>query len=123
MAVDEDLAERIRGALRDRPGITERRMFGGLAFMCGGHMFVGILGDTLMVRVGPEGHADALRRRGARPMDFTGKPMKGFVFVAPTGIDADSDLERWITEGLAFAGSLPPKQAASRVPHNADSRR
>jgi TfoX/Sxy family transcriptional regulator of competence genes len=123
MAVDEGLAERIRDALADRPGITERRMFGGLAFMCRGYMFVGILGDTLMARVGPEDHAEALRRRGARPMDFTGKSMKGFVFVAPTGIDADFDLERCITEGLAFAGSLPPKQAASRLRHNAGSRR
>jgi hypothetical protein len=84
-------------------------MFGGLAFMHRGHMFVGILGDTLMARVGPDQCADALRRPGARKMDFTGKPMKGYVFVSPDAIEADSVLEDWIAQCLAFAGSLPPK--------------
>jgi len=74
-----------------------------------GHMFIGILGDTLMARVGPDPYADALRRPGARKMDFTGKPMKGYVFVSPDAIEADSALERWIAQCLAFAGSLPPK--------------
>jgi len=109
MAFDEGLAERVRDALREQREISERRMFGGLAFMYRGHMFVGILGDTLMARVGPDQYADALRRSGARKMDFTGKPMKGYVFVSPDAIDTDSTLERWIAQCLAFAGSLPPK--------------
>ncbi len=109
MAMDEGLAERIRDLVRDRREIVERRMFGGLAFMSHGHMFVGVLGDTLMARVGPDGYADALRRPGARPMDFTGKPMKGFVYVAAEGIDSDEALRGWVEHCLAFAGSLPPK--------------
>jgi hypothetical protein len=109
MAFDDGLAQRIREVLGDRGGISERKMFGGLAFMSRGHMFVGILGDTLMARVGPDGHAGALRRPGARPMDFTGKPMKGYVFVGPEGIEADTELAGWIAECLAFVGSLPPK--------------
>jgi hypothetical protein len=109
MAFDEGLAQRVRELLRDRSGITERKMFGGLAFMSHGHMFVGILGDALMARVGPDRYAEALRQPEAREMDFTGKPMKGYVFVAPGGIEADSALERWVTSCLAFVGSLPPK--------------
>lgn len=109
MAFDEGLAERVRELLRDHAGISERRMFGGLAFMSRGRMFVGILGDTLMARVGPDRYAGALRQHGAREMDFTGKAMKGYVFVAPEGIEADSALERWVAECLAFVGSLPAK--------------
>jgi len=109
MAFDEGLAERVRDVLRDRRDISERKMFGGLAFMSRGHMFVGILGDALMARVGPGGYASALRQPGAREMDFTGKPMKGYVFVAPSAIEGDSALARWVSEGLAFVGSLPPK--------------
>ena len=109
MAFDEGLAERVRDVLRDREEISERKMFGGLAFMSRGHMFVGILGDTLMARVGPDQYADALRQPATREMDFTGKPMKGYVYVAPDGIEADSALERWIGQCLTCARSLPPK--------------
>jgi len=109
MAFDEGLAERVRDALREQREISERRMFGGLAFMYRGHMFVGILGDTLMARVGPDQTSDALRRPGARKMDFTGKPMKGYVFVSPDAVESDSALERWVAQCLAYAGSLPPK--------------
>ena len=109
MAFDEGLAERVRDALREQREISERRMFCGLAFMYRGHMFVGILGDTLMARVGPDQTSDALRRPGARKMDFTGKPMKGYVFVSPDAVESDSALERWVAQCLAYAGSLPPK--------------
>jgi len=109
MAFDEGLAERVRDLLRDRDSTSERRMFGGLAFMSRGHMFVGILGDSLMARVGPDRYAGALRQPGAREMDFTGRAMKGYVFVAPEAIEADSALERWVSECLAFVGSLPAK--------------
>jgi hypothetical protein len=110
MAFDEGLAARVRDLLRDRTDIAERRMFGGLAFLSRGHMCVGIVGGELMARVGPDRYAAALRRPGAREMDFTGRPMRGFVFVAPSGTEADATLERWVRECLAFAGSLPPRR-------------
>jgi TfoX/Sxy family transcriptional regulator of competence genes len=110
MAYDEGLAERVRGVLQDRGRVTEKRMFGGLAFLIRGHMTVGIVKDELMVRVGPEIHSQLLSEPHARAMDFTGRPMKGFVFVSPEGIDADADLERWVVRALAYAASLPAKE-------------
>jgi TfoX/Sxy family transcriptional regulator of competence genes len=109
MAFDAGLAERIREALRSKRGITEKKMFGGLAFMAGDHMFVGILGDTLMARVGPDRYAEALARPHARAMDFTGRPMKGYVFVDPPGFESDADLSDWVGRCIAFVRSLPPK--------------
>jgi TfoX/Sxy family transcriptional regulator of competence genes len=109
MPYDEGLAERIRGALDGRAGVSERRMFGGLAFLLRGNMALGVLGDELMVRVGPDGHARALRQPHAREMDFTGRPMKGFVYVACEGFESDRDLARWIERGVRFAESLPAK--------------
>lgn len=109
MAYDEGLAQRIREILQPRAGISERKMFGGLAFMADDHMFVGILGDTLMVRVGPGEYAKALTMPHVREMDFTGRPMKGYVFVAPEGFESDQALQHWVQLGLAFASSLPPK--------------
>lgn len=111
MAFDEGLAERIRDALRDTRHVSERRMFGGLAFMVDGHMAVGILGDALMARVGPPHHAQALAQPHTRPMDFTGRPMKGYVFVDPPGLARDADLARWIERCVAFVGTLPRKAA------------
>ena len=109
MAYDEGLAQRLREALRERPAISERRMFGGIAFMSHGHMFVGVLGDALMARVGPEQYVDALRQPWAREMDFTGRPMRGYVFVAPNGFESGSGLDYWLMRSLAFVGSLPPR--------------
>lgn len=109
MAYDEGLAERLRDVLKERDGIAEKKMFGGLAFMSHGHMFVGIAGDDLMVRVGPQRYAEALLAPHAREMDFTGKPMKGYVFVAPAGFETDAALERWVGLGAAFVETLPPK--------------
>lgn len=109
MAYDEGLAERIREALADQPGITERKMFGGLAFMSRGHMFVGIVGESLMARVGPEVYADALSRPHARVMDFTKKPMKGYVYVDPPGIEDDRALAEWVDWSHAFVATLPAK--------------
>ena len=110
MAYSEDLAERVRGVIGDDPRLSERKMFGGLCLMVSGNMCVGIVGDELMVRVGPDGYDDALAQPHAREMDFTGTPMKGMVFIAAKGITADADLERWVDRGLEFAGSLPPKR-------------
>ncbi len=115
MAYDEGLAERIRGLLDDHAKVSERRMFGGLAFLIRGHMTVGIVKDDLMVRVGPDTYAQVVAEPHARAMDFTGRPMKGFVFVSPQGLDSDADLQRWVERGVAFATSLPPKQSGSKA--------
>ena len=109
MAYDEQLAERIRVALADAPGLYERKMFGGIAFMTSGHMTVGILGDRLMARLGPEGTARALERPHVSPMDFTGPPSRTMVFVEPAGIAADADLAEWIGAAREFVATLPPK--------------
>jgi len=110
MAYDEGLAERIRGVLEDRGKVSERRMFGGLAFLMRGHMAVGIVKDDLMVRVGPETYSQVLREPHTRAMDFTGRPMTGFVFVSPQGLESDADLERWVERGVRYAASLPTKE-------------
>ena len=108
MAVDEGLAERIRDALGPAR-TTERRMFGGLAFMSRGHMFIGISNHALMVRVGPAAYAASLKRPHAREMDFTGRPMKGYVFVDPPGFESDAALADWVQAGLSFVATLPAK--------------
>lgn len=110
MAYNENVANRVRQALAEA-GVEplERQMFGGLAFMVQGHMTVGIIGDDLMVRVGKEAHRGALALPHSRPMDFTGKPMTGMVYVAAEGFVDEADLRDWIQRGLAFTRSLPPK--------------
>lgn len=114
MPYDEGLAQRIRELIDDDPRIREKHMFGGIAFMASGNMAIGIIRDELMVRVGPEGHAAALALPHARPMDFTGRPMRGFVQVAPAGFEDDTDLRAWIERGVAYAVSQPTKP--SRAP-------
>ncbi|MER6615728.1 TfoX/Sxy family protein [Streptomyces xantholiticus] len=109
MAYDEGLAERIRDRLGTDPAVTEKRMFGGLAFLHTGNMAVGVIGDGLMVRVGPEATEAALARPGTRPFDFTGRPMRGWVVVDASVLSEDSDLDHWIEQGHAFASGLPPK--------------
>lgn len=118
MAYDEGLAERIRGVLADRADVSERKMFGGIAFMVRGHMSVGIVKDNLMVRVGPEAYEGLVRLPHARPMDFSGRPMKGFVYVASRGLEADVDLEGWVGHGLNHAVSLPSKASVKQLPRN-----
>jgi len=109
MAFDEGLAQRIREVVEQRPGVSERKMFGGLCFLLNGNMACGVTGDELMVRVGPDGHADALAEPHARKMDFTGRPMKGFVFVSAEGLDGDEELARWVERGMQFASTFPAK--------------
>ena len=109
MAYDEALAARIRSALAGEPSVTEKKMFGGVAFMVGGNMACGVTGDEIMVRVGPENHEDALSRPHARPMDFTGRPMRGLVYVGRPGFESDPDLAAWVEYGASFARNLPPK--------------
>jgi TfoX/Sxy family transcriptional regulator of competence genes len=109
MAYDEQLAARVLAALGDREGVTERKMFGGLCLMLRGNMCVGVERDRLMVRVGPERYSEALARANASLMDFTGKPLKGFVYVSAAGVASDADLREWVQLGVDFAGSLPVK--------------
>lgn len=111
MAFDETLADRIREGLALRRDVREVKMMGGLCFMVGGHMAIGIVGDELMVRVGPGGYERALARAHAREMDFTGRPTKGFVFVDPAGTRTRRSLESWVALGTAFASRLPEKPA------------
>lgn len=114
MAFDETLADRIREGLALRRDVREIKMMGGLCFMVGGHMAIGIVGDELMVRVGPDAYERALARTHAREMDFTGRPTKGFVFVDRAGIRTRRSLESWVALGTTFASSLPPKPARRR---------
>ena len=109
MAYDEQLAERVRDQLGDVHGITEKAMFGGLAFLLEGNMAVGLTGDELMVRIGSDDSDDALARPHTRPFDMTGRPMKGWILVAQEGLQDDDELRAWVRRGLDFAGSLPPK--------------
>lgn len=108
MAVDVDLHERVRALLAGDMVITERAMFGGVVFMCSGNMAVGIVDDRLMVRVGRDNWDDALRQPHVAEMDFTGRSMKGFVYVMPEGLVGE-DLTKWVDAGLQFACSLPAK--------------
>lgn len=109
MPFNEELAARVRAALGPVTGLTEKKMFGGLAFMLNGNMCVGVTNDDLMVRVGPEQHAELLALPYARPMDFTGRPMKGFVFVGLEGTQEAEELQEWVGRGVEFAETLPKK--------------
>ena len=103
MAYNEFLGERISTSLKNM-GIAfeEKKMMGGLAFMVDEKMFVGVVKENLMARIDPEVVDEALQKKGCRPMDFTGRPMKGFVFIEPEGIDLDEDLDSWIELALEF---------------------
>jgi TfoX/Sxy family transcriptional regulator of competence genes len=109
MAYDEGLAERIRGELAEQQGVQEKHMFGGLSFLLNGNMAVGVIKDDMVVRADPEQYDALLELPHACPMDFTGRPMKGWIYVAPDGLAEDADLRAWIGRGVAYAGSLPPK--------------
>ncbi|MDH3208681.1 MAG: TfoX/Sxy family protein [Gemmatimonadota bacterium] len=109
MAYDDNLADRVRKVLPDGPHVSEKKMFGGLCFLIGGHMCCGINGDQLMLRIGPNAYEEALARPHAREMDFTGRSLKGFVYVAQEGLATEEDLADWVGLAAAFAGSLPPK--------------
>ena len=109
MAYDSALADRIRDRLGGHPALSEKEMFGGIAFLVDGNMAVGVTGSELMVRVGPEGHDDAIGLPGARAFDMTGRPMRGWLVVGPEGFASDDDFAAWVDRGLAFAESLPPR--------------
>ncbi len=109
MAYDEGLSQRIGELMRDIPEVIEKRMFGGLAFMVQGNMCCGVVESTLMCRVGPDQYENCLSLPHARKMDFTGKPMRGFVYVDEEGLEEDDVLQAWINRAHAFVQTLPAK--------------
>jgi TfoX/Sxy family transcriptional regulator of competence genes len=109
MAYNETTAARLRKALGRRKDVSEKKMFGGLAFLVCGHMCCGITGEALMLRLGEEGSAAALHTPHTRPMDFTGSPLKTMVYVDPPGFASDADLQAWVDQAAAFSATLPPK--------------
>jgi TfoX/Sxy family transcriptional regulator of competence genes len=111
MAYDENVAERVRSLVGRRDGFSERKMFGGICFMMHGNMFAGVIRVDLMLRVGKDALSDALARPCTKPMDFTGRPMVGMVFVEPPGIASNDELREWLDKALGFVGTLPPKTA------------
>jgi TfoX/Sxy family transcriptional regulator of competence genes len=114
MAYDHELAARIRGIVGRKKGVTEKEMFGGVAFLLEGKMFVGIVKDDLMVRLDPDDWEKELARAHARPMDFAGKPMKGYVYVAPAGLRKDEALAAYVTRAAEFVATLPAKKPKAK---------
>ena len=109
MAYSEQLAERIRTALKRQRGWAERKMFGGLCFTLNGHMCCGIVGDTLMLRLGEDRATASLKKPHTREMDFTGRPLKGMIYVDPKGIARANALGAWVRAASEFVRTLPPK--------------
>ena len=111
---NEELADRIRQALKRHKNLEEKKMFGGLAFLLGGRMCCGVLNDNLVVRVGPERYAAALSQAHTRPMDFTGRPLTGFVYVGLRGVKTDAALAKWLREATEYALTLPEGKAGAK---------
>ena len=109
MAYDEQLALKITSLLQDCSNITEIKMFGGIGYLVRGNMACGVNGGDLIVRVGKEDYEDALAKEYTKPFDMTGRAMTGWVVVTQSGISTDDDLREWVSWGMRFALSLPPK--------------
>lgn len=110
MVYDKDLAERVSRLLPKNGLITERRMFGSLAYMYQNNMVCGVMENGLLARVGPDYYSEALENEFTSEMDLTGRPMKNIVLVSIDGLEEDTELEFWIKKCLGFASSLPPKE-------------
>ena len=109
MAFSEELAERIRQGLARRKGIEEKKMFGGIGFLLNGNLLVGVWKDSLIVRLGPEEGEEALKEPHVSEFNITGRAMKGWVLVAPEGVEADDELSGWVQRAVKFVGKLPAK--------------
>jgi hypothetical protein len=109
MALDEGLAQRVRELLTDNPNASQKKMFGGLCFMISGNVCVAVMGEGMVVRVGPPSYAFALALPHTSEFNFTGKPMKGWVMVDSQGLAEDEDLAQWLERGEQFASALLPK--------------
>lgn len=110
MAYDRMLASRVSDLLRRRSSISQRKMFGGVCFMLGDKMCCGVVNDKLVVRVVREDYDKLLQKSHVKPMDFTGKPLRGFVYVLPAGVRRRGSLKAWVEKGLNCAGSLALKR-------------
>ena len=110
MPYDENLASRITQSLKGKRGITQKKMFGGLCFLLHGNMVCGVVKNRLCARVGPEGYEKALKSKFATEMDFTGKPLKGMVYVLPEGLRTKAMLDKWVKVSFDFARTLPKKK-------------
>lgn len=108
MPFNEKLNDRIREAMATVPTVEEKRMFGGICYMVDGKMCIGVATDEMMCRIGPDAYEQALERHGCREMDFTGKPMKGYVFVSEEGCKTKRDLDYWIGLCLAYNKQAKP---------------
>src|SRR5216683_1012902 len=111
MAFDEKLADRVRREVGERKGLSEKKMFGGLAFLLHGNMSCGIHGNELIVRIDPETTESALKEPGTRVFDITGRPMKGWLLVSATALKGETALAKWVRRGLDYAACLPKKQS------------
>jgi TfoX/Sxy family transcriptional regulator of competence genes len=120
MSYDENLATRIRALLAERDDVVEKKMFGGLCFMVNGAMCCGLTKSDFMVRVGADHYEEALAQPHARPMDFTGRPLKGMVYVAPEGLHTKAALTRWVRRGIEFVSARGPAQSETRAPKRRD---
>ena len=109
MAFDENLAARIRTALGRKKGVEEKKMFGGLCFLLHGNMLVGVWKNSLIARIGQEQADEAMLEPHAKPMDITGKPMKGWIMVEPDGVVDDAEVKKWVQRAVKFVGNLPGK--------------
>jgi TfoX/Sxy family transcriptional regulator of competence genes len=109
MAYDETLAARVRNILSPMPGLSEKKMFGGLCFLVHGNMCCGVLKDELVLRLDSVSAQELLSLQHTRPMDFTGRPMKGFVFIEAEGLRTDQQLRHWVSMARAFVQALAPK--------------
>ena len=123
MSYDEKTAERIRGVLSGRGDVVEKKMFGGLCFMVNGGMCCGLTSTAFMVRVGPDHYEEALAQPHARPMDFTGRPLAGMVYIDPAGFRTDAALAKWVQRGVAFVSALPAKKSAGGRPRKRPARK
>lgn len=109
MAYDMELAKRIKEILGERPGLVEKKMFGGVSYLINGNMTCGVIKDELVIRLGEEKNAEALCRPNTRQFDFSGKPMAGWIYVSKLGFESEENLRKWIEMGVEYALSLPAK--------------
>jgi hypothetical protein len=109
MAYDKGLAQRVREILQEEPEFDEKKMFGGICFLLFGNMVCGIIKEDLIVRVGADNYAEALKIPHTRQFDITGRPLKGWVMVLAAALDSDEELQDWVQKAVSFVRTLPPK--------------
>jgi TfoX/Sxy family transcriptional regulator of competence genes len=114
MPYDEKLAARIETILKEEKKLTSKKMFGGICYLINGNMCCGVEKTRVMVRIGAENYESALKEKSVRPMDFTGRPLKGFLYLTAQSSDDPSTLKKWILRAAAHARELPPKKSAKK---------